>query len=183
MRRFAKIATAIVFFGTMSAVAAPDQPQPVETQTTSPGQQMSSAQMNVASAEIEVRLEEDSTGISHLQEVAKKQKDVIKLNCVNDRMVQAKAQRNIADDTRAQLNAALAKNSDERFTLFQQLEATASSVKTLHEQAKACVGELELYKQESGVTVDHPPIVDDPTVTTPPIEGTFEPPAYTSPFF
>src|SRR5262245_25938536 len=39
----------------------------------------------------------DARHIQHLQQIARKEKDVIKLNCVNDKLVQVKPQMNIAD--------------------------------------------------------------------------------------
>jgi hypothetical protein len=45
-----------------------------------------------------------------VKEKAAKQKDVIKLTCVNDRLVQLKAQMNIADQARASLMASLDKD-------------------------------------------------------------------------
>ena len=137
--------------------------------------------MNISVSETEVRLDEDSQQMLRLQEVAKKQKDVIKLNCVNDRLVQSKAQRNIADAIHGQLVIAIQKNSEDREGLYQQFMATADSIKQLREQAKACVGETELLKQESGVTFEAPPTPDDPGIINPPFE-TVEPPGYASPF-
>lgn len=186
MRRLAKIVAVFAAFGTMTALAAPDAPPaPVTSAAPAPSKVMSVGEMNVSAASLEARIEEDSQQVLHLQEIAKKQKDVIKLNCVNDRLVQVKAQRNIADETHAQLGAALAKNSDERIGLYSQFSATADSIKDLREQAKACIGEPELLKQESGVVVDHPLLPDDPTITLPTEGGsigTFEPPVFASPF-
>jgi hypothetical protein len=183
MRRLAKIVPILAVFGTVTALAAPDS-GPSTAPTPGSGSNapvMSVGEMNVAAASLEARLEDDTQQVLHLQEVAKKAKDVIKLNCVNDRLVQIKAQRNIADETRNQLTAALSKNSDDRQGLYVQLSGVAEQVKDLREQAKACIGEPELYKQESGVTVDHPPFPDDPTVTSPTIEGV-EAPGYASPY-
>lgn len=185
MRRLARIVVALAAFGTVTAIAAPDQTVPVASPAPavvpSAEKKMSLGEMNVAAANIVAQLEDDGQQVTHLQEVAKKQKDVIKLNCVNDRLIQIKAQRNIADESHAQLSSAMAKNSDERFSLYQSLQITAQAVKELREQAKSCIGEPELFKQESGVTVEHPPTPDDPTLVNPTIE-VVEPPAYSSPF-
>ena len=183
MTRFAKLLPVLAVFGA-TAFAAPDvaptaSPDPNSNINT----KMTAADMNVASSTIEVRMETDAQEIVRIQDIAKRQKDVIKLNCVNDRLVQVKAQRNIADELRAQLGAAIAKNSDERFSLFAQLGSVSEQVKTLKEQARACIGETELLKQEtSGVVVEHPDLPDDPTLI-PPLEGQpIEPPGYASPF-
>lgn len=170
-------------FGTVTAISAAPDPAPAAAPTAlaSAPKQMSVGEMNVSIAGIEAKLESDAQDVLHLQEAAKKQKDVIKLNCVNDRMVQLKAQQNIADATRQQLNASLAKNSEDRFGLYAQFQSAAQSVADLREQARACIGEPELRKQESGVTVDRPDVPDDPTVLQPPIID-IEPPGYASPY-
>jgi hypothetical protein len=142
---------------------------------------MSAADMNVKSAAIQAQLEEDTQYVLHLKDIAKKKKDVIKLNCVNDRIIQIKAQRNIADDTNTQLQGALAKNSDDRQQLFDQLNGVGTNVKQLREEANGCIGESELSKQESGVEVDHPDIPDDPT-TVLPFGTQVEAPGYASPY-
>ena len=181
MRRFAKIAPILAFLGAISSTSA--APDSIPSVTASPpAKVMSVGEMNVAAASLEAGMEEDGQQVVHLQEVAKKAKDVIKLNCVNDRLVQVKAQRNIADQTRNQLDVALAKNSDERSSLFASYEGTARTVKDLREQSKACIGEPELFKQESGVTVDRPETPDDPTVNPPLSDNGIEPPGYASPW-
>jgi hypothetical protein len=87
------------------------------------------------------------------------------------------------DDTNAQLQVALSRNSDSRQQLYSDLQGIGANVKNLREQAAACIGEPELFKQESGVEVHHPDLPDDPTVEPP--HGDFtnvEPPGYASPF-
>jgi hypothetical protein len=188
MRRLAKIVAVLAASG-MTALAAPDgsapaaPPAPPELTAAKVMSVMSVGEMNVAAANLEVRIEEDGQQMLHLQEIAKKQKDVIKLNCVNDHLVQFKPKRNIADELHAQLNLALQNNSEDRNPLFGKFSATADSIKEIHEDAKTCIGAPELSKQETGLTVDHPPFPDDPT-TVMPVQGnvTFEPPAFASPF-
>jgi hypothetical protein len=91
-----------------------------------------------------------------------------------------KAQQNIAERVTDELQIALTSDKPGRFTLYSDLSATAESVRQLREEAASCIGEPELYKQESGGTFDHPPFPDDPlqSVFTQPIEA----PAYCSPF-
>ena len=128
MRSLTKYAPILAIFCTVTALAAPDptgSTPPAPASTLRDAAVMSAGDMNVKSAAIQAQLEEDSQHVLHLKEVAKKQKDVIKLNCVNDRIVEIKAQRNIADDTNNQLQAALSKNSDSRQQLFDQLQATS----------------------------------------------------------
>jgi Spy/CpxP family protein refolding chaperone len=183
MRSLTKLLPPLAIFGMVTAIsAAPDPtPAPQPSPPAAKAPTMSVAEMNAAAANIEARLEEDTQTVIHLQDIAKKQKDVIKLTCVNDRLVQVKAQRNIADEARTKLNVALSKGSDDRNDLYAQFNSVGEAVKDLREQAKACIGTPELYKQESGVVVDRPVIPDDPTITEPTIE-VFEPPGYASPY-
>jgi hypothetical protein len=116
-----------------------------------------------------------------LHERAKKAQDVIKLNCVNNKLVQVKAQLNIADNENQDLQVAIANHTEARFDAFAALQNTGSSIQQMRQDARTCIGEVELYKQESGVTVTHPPFPDQPAPIDP-FQGQVEPPAYASPF-
>jgi len=189
MRRIAKYAPILAIFSAVTALAGPDT-TPVTTTPTSdasattapkPVPMMSPAEMNVKASAIQAQLAEDSQQVLNFKSIANKKKDIIKLNCVNDRIVQINAQRNIADDTFGQLQAAIGKNSDDRQTLFDQLRGIGENVKGLREQASGCIGDQDLVKQESGVEVEHPEIIDDPTDSTP-FQPEVEAPGYASAF-
>jgi hypothetical protein len=187
MRVFTKYVPILAILGTVTVLSAAPDPSPTTppaAASTAPTPVLSVADMVARSAAIQAQLEDDTQHVEHLKDVARKQKDVIKLNCVNDRLVQIKAQRNIADETNTQLQVALGKSSDDRQQLFVSLNGVGENVKHLREQAAACIGEPELFKQESGVEVHHPEIPDDPTGTVdPPFSAPdVEPPGYASPF-
>jgi hypothetical protein len=176
MRKLARFLPFFAFFGGMAVLRADTPPPP----TAAPAPALSSADMLKRSGEIRVQLDADKKKILFLKEQTRKLKDVIKLSCVNDKLVQVNAEMNIADSTNDQLQTAISKNSDDRIGLFNQLTEIGSTVKRLREEAAACVGEGELYKQEAGITVDHPEIIDDPTAYQ--FAGEMEPPGYASPF-
>lgn len=116
---------------------------------------------------------------------AENQKDIIKMSCVNDKLVEVKAQMNIADDQGRDLSAALEKGTDESQARYRDLTLTGDTLRKLREEAQACMGETEIFRLESGVEVTHPPIQDDPTLIDPnEIDGTidYDPPGYASPF-
>lgn len=145
----------------------------------------SNVDMQVESDRINTQVQADYQQVLVLKGKAEKQKDIIKVTCVNDRLVQLKAEMNIADQRRAALKSALERNADDRNTLFADLSSTGDSIRKLREEASACLGEGELYRQESGVEVDKPDIIDDPTgedpyETDPTLE--VEPPGYASAF-
>lgn len=131
----------------------------------------------------------DMRHVLHLREKTRKEKDVIKLNCINDKMVQLKAQVNIFDAANDSLKAGLETAGtgladDDKQQTFVEVSATADAIKSLRAEADLCVGEPELYKQESSSDVKRPEILDDPTATDPfgPASSGFEAPAYASPF-
>jgi hypothetical protein len=141
----------------------------------------------VARAETyEVQIKGDMRHVLHLQAKARQEKDVIKLNCINDKLVQLKAQVNIFDTANASLKTGLETSSsaDDKQATFAEVSGTADAIKSLRAEADICVGEPELYKQESSSDVKRPDIIDDPTATDPFGDSgqAFEAPAYASPF-
>jgi hypothetical protein len=193
LKRLAKYVLVLAVSGTVTAIAAPDSTTPSPTSAAGSGSgsgsstppPMSPADMKASAATLKANIEADSQTVAQLQQVAKKKTDVIKLTCVNDRLVQVKAQGNIADSTASALDAAIAKNSDDRNSLYKSLASTADSVKSLREQAKGCVGQDDVSKQESGLEVTAPPNLDNPGTLTPPIIGGTggpEAPGFASPY-
>ena len=140
----------------------------------------------VAHAEtLEAKIKDDMRHVLHLQAKARQAKDVIKLNCINDKLVQLKAQANIFESAQASLKAGLdgASTADDKQATFAEVTGAGDAVKLLRGEADICVGEPELFKQESSAEVQRPEIVDDPASTDlfEPAEP-FEAPAYASPF-
>jgi len=177
MRSLAKIISALAFFGGMTMLHA-------DTPTATPAVAApSNSEMQAGAATIMANIQDDQKRIIVLREQARKLKDVIKLNCVNDKLVQANAQLNIADSENEQLQSALVKNTDERSTLYSNLTEVGTSLKQLRESAAACIGTPELTKQESGVEVTKPDVPDDPQGDDPFGPGgafPIEPPGYAS---
>jgi hypothetical protein len=134
----------------------------------------------------DAQIQDDARHMAHLREIARKQKDVIKLTCVNDKLVELKAQMNLFDAARGRFTATVdgGAAADVARPAYVELADIAEKVKLLRGEADTCIGAPELYKQEAGVEVTHPDFPDDPTTTDPfvPPEGAIEPPAYASPF-
>ncbi len=99
-----------------------------------------------------------------LQQVARKQKDVIKLNCVNDKLLQVKKLLNIAESSRTDLTEDIA-NSNEpgRYHNYTKITISKEKVVVLRDEAEACIGEELSFVGPTKVDVDAPPVVDDPT--------------------
>ena len=117
--------------------------------------------------------------VLHLQEVARKRRDVIKLTCVNERLLQLKAHANLFDQARLELMGGTTV-TPEITDAFTRLEKASSDVYKSRVAADACIGEPEL-SSESTTVVDAPDFPDDPTIGDPFKPG-IEPPGYASPF-
>jgi len=185
MNRFAKYLPVLVILGAVSIVAADSDPVVPPAATPPAGLKLTMAEMQAGVVGYESQIQTEHRQILHLKDVATRQKDVIKLTCLNDKLIQLKAQMNMWDSGRTQFDAATAKTSDEQATAYGALVDVAKAIHTLREEANGCVGEPELFKQEAGVEVNHPVFPDDPTVGDPfdPTVSDVEPPGYASPFF
>jgi hypothetical protein len=139
--------------------------------------------MVARAATIEGQIKGDMRHVLHLQSKARQEKDVIKLNCINDKLVQLKAHVNIFDSAHASLKASLEAGgtADDKQATFGEVTSTGEQVKILRAEADICVGEPELYKQETNIEVNRPQILDD-AGKDPFGEGPFEAPGYASPF-
>jgi len=152
----------------------------------SPAKQLLSqdAEMQVQAAT--KAIESDNRHVLHLQAIARKEKDVIKLTCINDKLVQVKAQQNLFDSALLQLEA-VAESPGGTQAALEDVNKIAAEVKKLRGEADGCAGELEMYKQESRTDVDRPEL-DDPTdgepLNEPETMGNpdVDVPAYATPF-
>jgi hypothetical protein len=164
MKTLARSLSVVAFFGGMAVLHADT---PATPPVTPAAKMLSVSDMTAKASALRTQIVEDGQKILFLKEQARKLKDVIKLNCVNDKQIQVKAEMNIADMANDQLQGALQKGSDDRQVAFQQLTGASEAVRRLREEASACIGEPELFKQEQGGTVDAPTIIDDPTAGDP----------------
>ena len=178
MRKLGKLLSLLGFLGGAAVLHA-------DTVTATPAKQLPTTEMLAGAAKIQSQIQDDYQHVLYSKEQARKQKDVIKLSCVNDKLVQMKAQMNIADSTNEQLQGSLAKNGDDRQSLYTQLTQSGGNVHLLREEAAACLGEPELYKQEAAGSFTAPEVPDDPTHPPETNGGDMEPPeppGYASPF-
>ena len=192
MRFVSKTLMVTAFFGAIAVLHADTETPAVSGQASvGVSVHLTVPEMRAKSVSFKSEVEGHYQAVLQLQNRIRQAKDVIKLNCINDRLIQLKAQMNIVDGNSRQLEDLLAKddpNADtDRQTTYRQLEEAVAGVAKLHEAANTCVGEPELYKGES-VDVTHPPFPDDP-VTDNPFDDTVvtgtdvEPPGYASLFF
>ena len=108
------------------------------------------------------------TRVVETQQVAREQKDVIRLNCVNDKLLQVKQLLNIAESARSDLvEAVAANNEDERQHQYSQIVISHEKASLLRNEADACVGEELSFLGPTSVETDAPPVADDPTKEPP----------------
>ena len=138
--------------------------------------------LSLADVQTRVRLLHDQTRadarhVQHLQQIARKEKDVIKLNCVNDKLVQIKPQMNLGDAAEAELKSTA---NAARISIYKRIASAADSIRRLREEADQCVGEPTTQGGDSSNSFTGPTAPDDPTKGLP--GGDIEAPGYASPY-
>jgi hypothetical protein len=151
---------ALLFAVTVEAQTAPPAPT-IAAQTASPAP-LSVSEMRDRTEAFKSDIEENHRQVLHLQALVRKQKDVIRLTCVNDKLVQMNAQMNIFDTAALQLEGTGQTADEGSRAAYAEIEKAATDIKKLRDEAEGCAGELEMYKQESRSDVSRPDL-DDPT--------------------
>jgi hypothetical protein len=127
---------------------------------------------------------EGQTRILTLEEQAKKDKDIIRINCLHDKLVQAKVNINIADTAIVSLEDAVRRH-DEGASLYEFTRVTIvhQKAQVLENEAQQCVGEDLSFVGATRVDVDVDPNVrtDNPTAPAVNVTPVDRPPS-ASPF-
>lgn len=121
--------------------------------------------------------DEDYAAMKHAQALARAENDVIKLNCVNDKLVQVKPILNMLDEQALEVDSS---GDGERSLVFDKVASAAENVHRLREEADQCIGEPVTIGSESSNSFTGPMAPDDPTKGFTGKE--IEPPGYASPF-
>ncbi len=117
--------------------------------------------------------------VSALQETAKKQKDIIKLNCVTDKLVQTKANLNVAESAMTSLQESIARNDEGARTHdFTRLTIVNQKVTVLGTEAENCIGEDLSFVGSTKIDTEVDPTIPtgDPTQPPPPGSEVERPP-------
>jgi hypothetical protein len=111
--------------------------------------------------------------IQLLQEQSKRSKDIIRLNCVTDKLVQGKVNINIAEQSMAGLQDSIAR-ADEggRTHEFTRLTIVNQKLSVLGAEAENCIGEDLSFVGATRVDVDVDPNIPQTDPTQPPAPGT-----------
>jgi hypothetical protein len=124
--------------------------------------------------------------VDNLRAAAKASKDIIKLNCINDKLAKIDELLRIATASKTALDVAIATRAEqERYHRFAMLTIAAEKVSVLTDEAQSCVGDEIDYQGPLDVGLDEPTVPDDPTLDDPLDDdgpGDIEPPGYASPF-
>lgn len=112
--------------------------------------------------------------LNGLIEQARKQKDVIRLNCLMDKLVQMKVNMNIADQAMQKLQDAVTRR-DEAASLHEYTRITIvnQKVQVLQNEGQTCIGAELNYIGATRVDVEAPDLpegVTDPGLEPPPLE-------------
>jgi hypothetical protein len=110
--------------------------------------------------------------IQLLQDQAKRQKDIIKLNCVTDKLVQGRVNINIAEQSMSALQENIAR-ADEggRTHEFTRLTIVNQKVSVLGAEAENCIGEDLSFIGATRVDVDVDPNIPQTDPTQPAAPG------------
>jgi hypothetical protein len=148
--------------------------------------QLSPKEMTEKSSELIADMNVMLKRVLQLKQTARKSKDIIKLNCVNEKLLELKQLLNIADTASTDLTEAITVQDEQgRYHQYSQITISHEKAGVARDEAEACVGEELIFVGPTEVDVTGPNIPDDPTADDPfdfdP--GDLEPPGYASPFY
>ncbi len=144
---------------------------------------VSATQMETQARKYLGEMQVDLKRVLELQVVARNQKDVIKLNCVNDKLLQVKQLLNIGDTAIVNMQQAASRGDEEaRYHEFGRMTIATQQVQVLSSEAENCIGEDLSFLGPTEVTVETPEQPDDPTADPTPQFPEVEPPPVASPF-
>ncbi|MFH0902082.1 MAG: hypothetical protein V2A73_15740 [Pseudomonadota bacterium] len=131
----------------------PAEPAPATAETAA----MTPQQMLAQASEYTTKMQEFMKRVIQLQEVARRNKDVIKLNCVNDKLLQVKQLLNIAESANINLQEAIARNDeDTRHHEFGRITIAYQQATVIGTEAENCIGEDLTFLGPTTVTVEQP---------------------------
>jgi hypothetical protein len=110
--------------------------------------------------------------IQTLQDQAKREKDIIRLNCVTDKVVQVRVNISIAEQSMAALQEAVTRADEgERTHEFTRLTIVNQKVQVLGAEAENCIGEDLSFVGATKVDVEIDPNIPQYDPTQPPAPG------------
>jgi hypothetical protein len=118
------------------------------------------------------KMQETQRRVTQLQAKAKKDKDMVKLNCVNDKLMQLQGHMTVTDQSMSSLTLDIAKNDDSaRQHEFTRISILYQKVVVLGTEAEQCIGEDVSYVGATRVDVEVDPSIPPYDPTEPPLPG------------
>lgn len=135
------------------------------------------------SREYRQRMEESLKRLEGMVDQARKSKDIIRVNCLLDKLTQIKANISIAEQAIQSLDEAIARNDEgARLHEFTRITIVHQKIQVLTAEGDACIGEDLSYVGATRVDVDVTGIPErDPTLLPTPVPTVDRPPS-ASPF-
>lgn len=130
------------------------------------------------------RMRDVLTAVLKFLEQAREERDVVKLNCVNEKLTSIKGLLKISEQADVSMQEALARRDGETAAHeFEKIAIARNKVEQLMAESESCVGELAVYSGDTSVEVvmGDVPQADPTRDIVPPVDVVVRPPA-ASPF-
>jgi hypothetical protein len=131
-----------------------------------------------------VKMKGAMKGVLKRVEDARNEKDVVKLNCVNEKLTQVKGLLKVAEQADVALSEAIARKDDSADTEFLKISMARAKIDQLRSEADQCIGQLAyVVDSETTVDVEQPENLPSLDVTRrqPPPEPVVSPPVVRKP--
>ena len=136
------------------------------------GPSLTAEEMVTQSREYAKNMGEVLKRIQVLQDQAKREKDIIRLNCVTDKVVQVRVNISIAEQSMASLQEAVTRADEgERTHEFTRLTIVNQKVQVLGAEAENCIGEDLSFVGATKVDIEIDPNIPQYDPTQPPAPG------------
>jgi hypothetical protein len=131
-----------------------------------------------------VKMKASMKAVLRRVEDARNEKDVVKLNCVNEKLTQVKGLLKVAEQADVALSEAIARKDESADTEFQKISMARTKIEQLRGEADQCIGQLAyVVDSETSVEVEQPDNLPSLDVTRrqPPPEPVVSPPVVRKP--
>jgi hypothetical protein len=107
----------------------------------------------------------DTNGL--LEKVREREQDILKINCINEKLAAIKGFLKVSEESYTNLRDAASRN-DEEATIhhYTLVSIAAQKVNDLGEEARTCVGEVQMFADETVVDRREAPDIADVEVVT-----------------
>ena len=164
----------LVVAGAMGTAAAQTQPAP----DVKAGTKVAPSEQSAAADALVMRLQASSTRVRHLLDEARRQKDVVKMTCLSDKLSQIEVALKSAKERQSSLAVAISRNDGEqRDHEYAVVNVLRQRAEQLDAEASQCIGEeLGFPGETTRQFTPNPNIAEIDPGATPPVEVTYVPP-------